>query len=48
MRKNSLNLTGGHRIGPDSWRSELTGKIALIDNRREVIGLTLKKIGLFL
>lgn len=29
----------------DLWRPELTGKIALIDNRREVIGLTLKKLG---
>jgi putative spermidine/putrescine transport system substrate-binding protein len=29
----------------DLWRPELTGKIALIDNRREVIGLTLKKMG---
>lgn len=29
----------------DLWRPELTGKIALIDHRREVIGLTLKKLG---
>jgi putative spermidine/putrescine transport system substrate-binding protein len=29
----------------DLWRPELTGKIALIDNRREVIGLTLRKLG---
>jgi putative spermidine/putrescine transport system substrate-binding protein len=29
----------------DLWRPELTGNIALIDNRREVIGLTLKKLG---
>ncbi|MEG3439223.1 extracellular solute-binding protein [Pannus brasiliensis CCIBt3594] len=29
----------------DLWREELTGRIALVDNPREVIGLTLKKLG---
>ena len=29
----------------DLWRPELAGKISLLDNYREIIGLTLKKLG---
>jgi putative spermidine/putrescine transport system substrate-binding protein len=29
----------------DLWRKELTGRISLLDNPREIIGLTLKKLG---
>ncbi len=29
----------------DLWRKELTGHISLLDNPREIIGLTLKKLG---
>jgi putative spermidine/putrescine transport system substrate-binding protein len=30
---------------PDLWREELRGRISLLDDYREVIGLTLKKLG---
>lgn len=44
------DLLAQHQIQPpqdwaDLWRPELRGHISLLDNPREVIGLTLKKLG---
>ena len=42
-RKDKINWTPTD--WSDLWREELKGRISLLDNYREVIGLTLKKLG---